>query len=161
VLTDRSVDVPDAPQLHGFGGCTHPDALRWLAGAGGWIGSLDAVLVCRARPGDRLPTRDDLDDHPRVRRARAHRREVRVHGDDEGLVTLGIGLAGRWELSVELLGGAGSAGHGRRLVEAGLAVAPPGSWVFAQVAPGNAASVRAFLAAGFVPIGSEVLIHPA
>jgi RimJ/RimL family protein N-acetyltransferase len=29
--------------------------------------------------------------------------------------------------------------------------------VFAQVAPGNAASLRAFLAAGFRPIGSEVL----
>jgi hypothetical protein len=84
-----------------------------------------------------------------------------VHGDDEGLVTLGIGLAGWWELSVELLGGPGSAGHGRRLVEAGLAVAPLGSWVFAQVAPGNAASLRAFLAVGFVPIGSEVLLRPA
>jgi len=33
--------------------------------------------------------------------------------------------------------------------------------VFAQVAPGNAASLRAFLAAGFVLIGSEVLIEPS
>jgi RimJ/RimL family protein N-acetyltransferase len=31
--------------------------------------------------------------------------------------------------------------------------------VFAQVATGNAASLRAFLACGFVPIGSEVLIE--
>ena len=28
--------------------------------------------------------------------------------------------------------------------------------MWAQVAPGNAASLRAFLAAGFVPVGSEV-----
>jgi len=34
---------------------------------------------------------------------------------------------------------------------------PEGDVVFAQVAPGNAASLRAFLAAGFRPIGSEVL----
>jgi RimJ/RimL family protein N-acetyltransferase len=34
---------------------------------------------------------------------------------------------------------------------------PKGDVVFAQVAPGNAASLRAFLAAGFRPIGSEVL----
>jgi len=32
-----------------------------------------------------------------------------------------------------------------------------GEPLFAQVAPGNAASLRAFLAAGFVPIGAEVL----
>jgi hypothetical protein len=33
--------------------------------------------------------------------------------------------------------------------------------VWAQVSPGNAQSLRAFLACGFVPIGSEVLIRPA
>ncbi len=162
VLTDRSLVGADVPDLHGFGGCTHPDALRWLAGPDGWIGSLDAVLVRRAEPGDRLPARDDLEHHPRVRRARAHRRDVRVYGDDAGLVTLGAGLAGLWELSVELHDGvAAGAGHGRRLIRAGLAAAPPGSWVFAQVAPGNAASLRAFLTVGFVPIGSEVLLRPA
>ena len=32
--------------------------------------------------------------------------------------------------------------------------------MWAQVAPGNAASLRAFLRRGFVPIGAEVLIHP-
>jgi len=29
--------------------------------------------------------------------------------------------------------------------------------VFAQVAPGNAASIRCFLSAGYRPIGAEVL----
>ena len=38
---------------------------------------------------------------------------------------------------------------------------PPGSspTLFAQVAPGNAASLRAVAAAGFRPLGAEVLFH--
>jgi len=35
---------------------------------------------------------------------------------------------------------------------------PRGERVFVQVAPGNAASLRAVLAAGFHPIGAEVLL---
>jgi hypothetical protein len=159
VLTDRDLaGAPGAP-LHGYGGCTHPDVLRWLAGPHGSVGSLDVVLVARGRAGAGLATRSDLEDHPRVRRAREHRREVRVLGDDRGLVTIGIGLAGRTELSVELTGGR-RRGDGRALISAGLTCVPPGSLVFAQVAPGNASSLRAFLACGFVPIGGEVLIHP-
>jgi RimJ/RimL family protein N-acetyltransferase len=33
--------------------------------------------------------------------------------------------------------------------------------VFAAVSPGNARSLRALLACGFTPIGSEVLLRPA
>ena len=71
------------------------------------------------------------------------------------------GLADRCELAVELLdpGAAGRAGHGRRLIRAGLATLAPGTVCWAQVSPGNAASLRAFLACGFVPIGSEILIR--
>ncbi|HEV2894220.1 MAG TPA: class I SAM-dependent methyltransferase [Actinomycetota bacterium] len=36
---------------------------------------------------------------------------------------------------------------------------PPGEVLFAQVAPGNAASLRVVEAAGFRPIGAEVLFH--
>jgi hypothetical protein len=159
VLTDRPPADLLALGAHGFGGCTHPDVLRWLAGPDGWIGSLDVVLVATARPGDPLAERHDLDHHPRVVRARAHRREVRVFGDDRGLLTLGRGLAGRLELSVELHEGTDrSGGAGRTLIGAGLAVAAPSDLVWAQVSPGNAASLRAFLACGFVPIGGEVLI---
>jgi hypothetical protein len=87
---------------------------------------------------------------------------VEVFADERGLVTLGRGLVGRLELSVELLDGeAPGAGAGRALISAGLAAAPRGAFVWAQVAPGNAASLRAFLASGFVPVGSEVLLHPA
>jgi hypothetical protein len=37
--------------------------------------------------------------------------------------------------------------------------APDGVPLFAQVAPGNAASLRTVEAAGFRPIGAEVLFH--
>ena len=161
VLTDRPAEEVLARGADGFGGSTHPDVLRWLAREDGWIGSLDVVLVATARPGERLTVRTDLDHHPRVRRARAHRRDVRVYGDDRGLLTLGRGLAGRLELSVELHGETGrSDGAGRALISAGLAVARRGELVWAQVSPGNAASLRAFLACGFVPVGSEVLLKP-
>jgi L-amino acid N-acyltransferase YncA len=64
----------------------------------------------------------------------------------------------RWELSVELLPDAApNRGSGRALIGAGLAMAPADEWVWAQVAAGNTASLRAFLAAGFVPVCSEVL----
>ena len=38
---------------------------------------------------------------------------------------------------------------------------PPGEAIFAQTSPGNAASLRALLAAGFVPLGSEVIFAAA
>jgi hypothetical protein len=46
---------------------------------------------------------------------------------------------------------------GRVLLRSALALLPAGTPVFAQVSPGNAVSVRALLASGFVPVGSEVL----
>ena len=80
-------------------------------------------------------------------------------GDEHGLVTIGNGLVGRTEMSVELIGGEHGRGAGRRLIHAGLHHVDARRPVFAQVAAGNAASLRAFLACGFVPIGSEVLIE--
>jgi hypothetical protein len=161
VLADVDRAALDALGADGFGGASHPDVLRRIAGPGGEIGSLDAMLVGHGEVGAVLPGRDDADDHPRVSRAREHRRDVEVYGDDAGLVILGHGLAGRREIAVELLDPAGGgAGHGRRLIRAGLAALAPGEPVWAQVSPGNAQSLRAFLACGFVPIGSEVLIRP-
>lgn len=40
-----------------------------------------------------------------------------------------------------------------------LRLVPPGERVFAAVTPGNACSLRAFLAAGLDPIGSEILLR--
>ena len=48
-----------------------------------------------------------------------------------------------------------------RLIEAGRDIVPAGASVWAQIAPGNAASMRASIAAGFAPIGSEVLFPRA
>ena len=165
VLTTGPPSEVVARGANGFGGASHPDFLRWVAGPHGAIGSHDVVLVARGTGAGLVATglevRADLDGHPRVERARRHRRGVAVFGDDHGLVTLGYGLVGRLEVSVELLESAApSSGAGRRLISAGLDLAPDDALVWAQVAPGNAASLRAFLRCGFVPVGAEVLIHP-
>lgn len=161
VLTDRSPDDPVFSGIDAYGGVTQPHIVTRLAGRSGSVGSLDLVLVRRVERSTAAPLRrlDDTD-HPRLERALRHRREVVVLGDDRGLVMLGIGLVGRLEISIELTDAAHGTGAGRQLVASALAGRRPGDLVFAQVAPGNAASVRMFLACGFVPIGSEVLIEP-
>lgn len=127
-------------------------------------GVLDAVLVhFGGGDGVGLPLvpRDDLAEHPRVARARGQRSDVQVFSDPDkrGLVTLGRGLVGRWEISLEIHEVARGAGLGRAMLVAARARVPAGQLIFAQVSPGNARSLRAFLAAGFRPIGSEVLFH--
>ena len=159
VLTKLPPDVLADLDLDGYGAATHPRALLRLGGEGA-VGSLDVVLV---RPGagghTTIAERDDLEHHPRVQRARHHRRDVRVLGNARGFVTIGRGLVDRIEMSVELLDHAHGSGAGRQLIDEGLRSIGPDELVFAQVAPGNAASLRAFLACGFRPIGSEVLIE--
>lgn len=159
VVTDREPGSVSARGLDGFGGSSHPDALRWLAGPGGWIGSHDAVLVARGLGGGNWAESTAHDGHPRVIRSRDHRHDVRVYADDTGFVTLGRGLVDRLEISVERVGEP-VPGRGRRLIRRGLELVDPDTVVFAQVAPGNAASLRAFLGCGFVPIGAEVLVRP-
>ena len=162
VLTDRDPAGLRALGIDGFGAVVQPEVLRWLAGPNGLVGSHDAVLVARGRgvSSGVPPERTDLFDHPRVQRSRHYRPDVRVFGDDRGLITLGHGLVGRLELSVELLTAPAGVGVGGELIAAGLDLAPAGELVWAQVAPGNAASLRAFLRSGFIPIGAETLIEP-
>ncbi len=150
----------DGCPLDGFGAALEPSVLLRLAGRAGEVGVIDATLVARGVGGGSLPPRPDLGGHPRVQHARMLRGDVRVFGDDRGLVTLGRGHAGRTEMSVETFDG-GDRGHGRDLIVAALGQVPAGEPVFAAVSPGNARSVRAFLAVGFVPLGSEVWIRPA
>ena len=162
VLTDRAADVVRRRAEDAFGGATQPDVVRWLAGPRGWVGSHDAVLVGRGTGTDRLASTDRHDDHPRVVRSRAHRSDVRVFADDTGIATIGTGLVGRVELSVELFAAEDAVvGAGRRLIAEGLGQVPDGVLVWAQVAPGNARSLRSFLACGFVPVGAEILLGPA
>jgi hypothetical protein len=54
-----------------------------------------------------------------------------------------------------------STGGGARLARDALSVVPSGQLAVAAVAPGNAASVRALLAAGFKPLGSLQLFRRA
>lgn len=158
LLTDRTQDEVVARGLDAYGGSMHPDHQHWLAGER-LIGSLDVVLVRRATGRSDSVQEPTLDlDHPRIRRAEQHRRDVRVSADAHGLVTIGRGLVDRWEISVELFDGVPHGrGAGRALIDTGLAMLPEGEAIWAQVAAGNTASLRAFLGAGFVPICSEVL----
>lgn len=128
-------------------------------------GVVDVVLV--AHPGWISPkalrlepaTGAAVDRHDRVRRARRYRSDVTVHTDAEhrGIVIVGRGLAGRLEVSIEVAPEHRGRGLGADLARAALALAPAGEPLFAQVSPGNVASLRAFLGAGYRPIGSEVL----
>ncbi|MFK4037691.1 GNAT family N-acetyltransferase [Nonomuraea wenchangensis] len=123
-------------------------------------GNLDLLAVAGPLPGPPpLALREvTASGHPRVERALAYRDEVRVWTCEGGLLTVGRGVAGRWEAAVEVEPGHRGRGLGRLLATAARHLAARPLW--AQIAPGNAASVRAFLAAGYVPIGSEVLLIP-
>lgn len=150
-----------ARKVDGFGPTVLPDFLRWLAGPTGEVHNTDVTLFARGTGGDRLPARPDLTDHPRVRFALGFRDDVRVFGDERGVVTLSRGLAGRPELSIEAAPQGQGRGWGRSLLVDAVSLVPDGVPVFAAVSPGNARSLRMFLAQGFVPIGSETVILPA
>jgi hypothetical protein len=139
-----------------------PPFLGWVAeGLGVPPGSVDVVLVTvggEAMPGIRLVPSERID-HPRVERAKRYRTDVRVFEDEDGagVLTIGRGLAGRWEVAFEVEPGARGRGLGRALAAAARILVPAGEPLFAQVSPGNVASLRAVLAAGYVPMGAEVL----
>lgn len=97
-------------------------------------------------------------DHPRVQRATRYRDDIRVWSAPGGVLVIGRGVAGRWEAAIEVDADARGRGLGRRLAMAARHLVPDDRAVWAQVTPGNAASVRAFLHAGFAPIGSEALL---
>ncbi len=162
VATAMTEQAVYARSPDGFGESLSADFLRHLAGPKGWIGVTDATLTARGTGGPpRLAELTGADDHPRVRHARWLRTNVQVHGDERGLITLADGLAGRRELSIELHHAQdGSRGHGRALLSDALSLVPEGEPLFAAVSPGNARSLRTFLACGFTPIGSEVLLRP-
>ncbi|QDY79120.1 GNAT family N-acetyltransferase [Streptomyces qinzhouensis] len=129
-----------------------------LARTGRRMSTIDMMTVAPALPGvPEIPLRE-IDDpaHPRVARALEYRDGVRVWAADGGVVLLGRGLAGRWECAVEVDEESGGRGLGSALALAARQLVP-GSAVWAQIAPGNARSVRAFRSAGFSAVGSEAL----
>ena len=150
---------PGAPTLPAF--------IAWLATElGARAGHLDAVLAAAALDGPpplRLEPRADLEDHYRVSGADHHRADLRVFTtpDGAGLLVLGRGLASRWEAGFEVAPERRGRGLGRALATAARHLVPAGGPMFLQVSPGNAASLRAVLAAGYRPLGSEVLLSRA
>jgi GNAT superfamily N-acetyltransferase len=142
-----------------------PGFLGWLGERLGSLpGSLDVVLAAEGVGGDpplELRPGAGPDRHPRAARAARYRDRLQVWTDPEGagVLVLGRGLAGRREVSFEVDPARRNRGLGRLLVAAARHLTPPGEVLFAQVAPGNAASLRVVEAAGFRPIGAEVLFH--
>lgn len=164
-------DVPAATLVDlgvdGFGGAHDPRLVSALAGPGGWIDSLDAVLAGRGRGAAEgrpaLVPRPDLIDHHRVRHALDVRSAARVFGyadpASESVAVLARGLGGLLELSFELDPQVRGTGQGITLIRDALQLVPAGDLVLASVAPGNAASLRSLLRAGFEPLGSVQLFR--
>ncbi|MFJ6083419.1 GNAT family N-acetyltransferase [Streptomyces sp. NPDC092369] len=122
--------------------------------------TIDAMLVGSPLPGGPpLPLTEITDgDHPRIVYARGRRDDVRAWTAEGGVLVMGRGIAGRLEVSVEVDDAVRHRGLGRLLVTAARHLVTEPLW--AQVAPGNARSTRAFLAAGYVPVGAEALLLP-
>jgi GNAT superfamily N-acetyltransferase len=142
-----------------------PAFLGWLGERlGSRPGSLDVVLAAGglggAPPLELRPGADPAR-HPRAARALRYRGDLEVWTDRDGagVLVLGRGLAGRRELAFEVDPARRNRGLGRLLAAAARHLTPPGEPLFAQIAPGNAASLRVVEAAGFRPVGAEVLFH--
>jgi GNAT superfamily N-acetyltransferase len=139
--------------------------LGWLGERlGSRPGSLDVVLAAEGLGGTpplELTPGVDLDRHQRVARAMRYRDDLEVWTAEggAGVLVLGRGLAGRREVAFEVDPARRNRGLGRLLVAAARHLIPPGEPLFAQVAPGNVASLRVVEAAGFRPVGAEVLFH--
>lgn len=152
-LPDGDLAAPMSPLfLAALGARTGrvPHATDILTCAPALPGAPDLDLTAEADPG-----------HPRIVRARGYRDEIRAWQTPGGVVLIGRGIAGRWEVAVEVDDDQRGRGLGRSLALAARHLVPGGEPLWAQISPGNAASVRAFLAAGFRPVGSEALLTPA
>jgi GNAT superfamily N-acetyltransferase len=128
---------------------------------------VNAIDLLAVAPAGSAPGGPELDltpvvglDHPRVHRANRYRTDCRVFTVPGGVLVLGRGFGGRWEVAIEVDPANRSRGLGRSLAAAARRLAPAGVQLWAQITPGNAASVRAFLAAGYRPVGQEALLVP-
>lgn len=118
---------------------------------------VDALLLAPAADGDPQVVQRQVE-HPRVTRAQRYRRDLRTFTVDGGVLALGRGIGDRWEAAIEVDPASQGRGIGRSLALAARSLVPAGAHVWAEVSPGNAASLRAFLAAGYRPVGAEALL---
>lgn len=150
----------------GFGASADPRVVVALAGRGAFIDALDVVLTARGIGGgsDLLRPVEGSADHPRIQRALELRDNVEVfavEGRRANVVTLARGIGGLPEVSLELAPDARGRGLGTAAFRAALTLVPPGDVVLAAVSPGNVASLRAALRAGFTPVAGVQLYRPA
>ncbi|MGE7433140.1 GNAT family N-acetyltransferase [Kitasatospora sp. NPDC001175] len=124
------------------------------------INTIDLLTVADRLPGEPplpvVPIEDR--EHPRVVRALLFRDDVRVWTTPGGVLLLGRGVAGRWEVAIEVDPEARGRGLGRALAVTARHLLPEGEHLWSQQAPGNATSVRTFQAAGYRPVDSEALL---
>ncbi|MEU9174358.1 GNAT family N-acetyltransferase [Streptomyces sp. NPDC048420] len=120
--------------------------------------TIDAMLVTEPRPGEPPLALKEIEDagHPRIVYARRRRDDIRAWTTEGGVLVLGRGVGGRLEVSVEVDEDVRHRGLGRALVTAARHLTAEPLW--AQVSPGNARSMRAFLAAGYRPVGAEAVL---
>jgi GNAT superfamily N-acetyltransferase len=143
-----------------------PMSPRFLSALGDKLGrrddGIDLLLAAHGLQGRTTLRETTAGEHPRVARANARRQHVRVFTDPTGSATLilGRGLANRAEIAIEIDPNHRNQGVARQALTEARRLAGADQLLFAQTAPGNAASIRAFLTAGFRPIGSEVLFFP-
>ena len=138
-----------------------PAFLAELAGRTGRVAPNIDMLTCAAAlagPPELELTAETGRAHPRITRALRYRDDISAWRVDGGVILLGRGVAGRWEVAIEVDPARRDRGLGAELAVAARHLVPGGAPLWAQIAPGNAASVRAFLAAGFRPVGAEALL---
>lgn len=146
------------------GDLSAPLSPRFLQALGDRTGRCPQTIdmLCIAAPLPGLPaiglTPEADPAHPRIARALRYRDDVRAYQADGGVLLLGRGVAGRWEVAIEVDPDYRGAGLGRALATAARQLVPDGARLWAQISPANAASVRAFLAAGYAPVGAEALL---
>jgi GNAT superfamily N-acetyltransferase len=161
VATELPADQVLGRGINGFGSALDPGFVAWLAGPDGWMDCLDVLVGTIGTGTGGPPRRDDLAEHLRARHARQVRRDVLVHADERGVVTVGSGIGGLAEIGVEVAESMRNQGIGRSLIADALGLFAAGEPVLGAVAPGNAASLRSFLAAGFTPLGAVHLVRPS
>jgi GNAT superfamily N-acetyltransferase len=124
------------------------------------VNNIDIQMLAAPRSGPPELALEPINDqtHPRVRRALRYRDDVTVWVCAGGILSIGRGLGGRFEVAIEVQPESRGKALGRAMAAAAAHLVPDDRAIWAEIGVGNAASVRAFLAAGYVPVGEEALL---